>query len=258
MTNAELAEKDYQKNMKYKEIAEKYKVSLSTVKSWKTRYGWQRGAYKSKKRVRADKNVCNSTQVKKKLYKSIEKSELSEKQKLFCLYYTDCLNATTAYVRAYGGKRTTGASEGWKLLARKDVQKEVKRLKEIKYQSLMLKADDIVERQMRIAFSDMTDFLTVDTAVAENGYEYNKILVHKSDQLDGAVIQEVKETKDGVAIKLKDSQKALDWLTKYFNLFPQDKHKIDFDNCRLELEKKRLDASNGGDEHVNLVVDDDI
>lgn len=37
-----LAEKDYVKGMKYKDIAEKYEVSLNTVKSWKKRYGWNR------------------------------------------------------------------------------------------------------------------------------------------------------------------------------------------------------------------------
>lgn len=36
------AEKDYVKGMKYKDIAEKYGVSLNTVKSWKKRYGWTR------------------------------------------------------------------------------------------------------------------------------------------------------------------------------------------------------------------------
>jgi uncharacterized protein YjcR len=36
------AEKDYVKGMKYKEIAEKYGVSINTVKSWKRRYGWNR------------------------------------------------------------------------------------------------------------------------------------------------------------------------------------------------------------------------
>ncbi|WP_256816540.1 phage terminase small subunit [Cytobacillus sp. Bac17] len=44
------AEKDYVKGMKYKDIAEKYQVSLNTVKSWKKRYGWNRdrGAPKEK------------------------------------------------------------------------------------------------------------------------------------------------------------------------------------------------------------------
>ncbi|MEF2969248.1 phage terminase small subunit [Paenibacillus sp. M1] len=36
------AEADYQRGMKYKDIAEKYGVSINTVKSWKQRYGWQR------------------------------------------------------------------------------------------------------------------------------------------------------------------------------------------------------------------------
>ncbi|WP_078595387.1 phage terminase small subunit [Evansella clarkii] len=45
------AEKDYVKGMKYKDIAEKYGVSLNTVKSWKKRYGWfrEKGAYKTKR-----------------------------------------------------------------------------------------------------------------------------------------------------------------------------------------------------------------
>jgi uncharacterized protein YjcR len=44
------AEKDYKKGMKYKEIAEKYNVSINTVKSWKQRHGWVRnkGAPKQK------------------------------------------------------------------------------------------------------------------------------------------------------------------------------------------------------------------
>ena len=42
MTTHQQAHKDYLNGMKYKDIAEKYNVSLATVKSWKTRYGWSR------------------------------------------------------------------------------------------------------------------------------------------------------------------------------------------------------------------------
>jgi len=44
--NYELAYEDYHKGMKYKEIAEKYGVTINTVKSWKTRYKWSKGAKK--------------------------------------------------------------------------------------------------------------------------------------------------------------------------------------------------------------------
>ncbi|SYX85906.1 phage terminase small subunit [Paenibacillus alvei] len=36
------AEQDYMQGLKYKEIADKYNVTLNTVKSWKQRHGWQR------------------------------------------------------------------------------------------------------------------------------------------------------------------------------------------------------------------------
>ena len=56
--NYELAEADYIAGMKYKEIAEKYGVSINTVKSWKTRYQWSR----DKKGVHTKfKKVCTQT-----------------------------------------------------------------------------------------------------------------------------------------------------------------------------------------------------
>ncbi|HHY74047.1 MAG TPA: hypothetical protein GX497_12675 [Bacillus bacterium] len=45
-----LAEKDYVKGMKYKDIAEKYDVTLNTVKSWKTRYKWSRDSVHTKEK----------------------------------------------------------------------------------------------------------------------------------------------------------------------------------------------------------------
>ena len=48
------AYEDYRAGMKYKDIAEKYNVSLNTVKSWKTRNKWVRsdnGAHTKEKSV---------------------------------------------------------------------------------------------------------------------------------------------------------------------------------------------------------------
>jgi uncharacterized protein YjcR len=44
----ELAYQDYLKGMKYKDIAEKYGVTINTVKSWKTRYKWSRDGVHTK------------------------------------------------------------------------------------------------------------------------------------------------------------------------------------------------------------------
>lgn len=50
----ELAKQDYLTGMKYKELAEKYNVSLNTVKSWIKRYNWSK-----------DKKKCGAPKKKK-------------------------------------------------------------------------------------------------------------------------------------------------------------------------------------------------
>lgn len=56
------AEADYMFGMKYKDIAEKYSVTINTVKSWKTRYKWS----KDKKSVHTkNKKVCTQKQREK-------------------------------------------------------------------------------------------------------------------------------------------------------------------------------------------------
>lgn len=61
MMNYELAELDYKNGMKYKDIADKYEVSLNTVKSWKQRYKW----------CKDNKKVCTQNQ-KKYAYKKVK------------------------------------------------------------------------------------------------------------------------------------------------------------------------------------------
>lgn len=65
----ELAEKDYIKGMKYKDIAEKHDVSINTVKSWKVRHNWNRnGVHTKEKSVHTKKKKdAKGTKDKKKV-----------------------------------------------------------------------------------------------------------------------------------------------------------------------------------------------
>ena len=85
MSRIEDAEKDYLSGMKYKDIAEKYGMSLNTVKSWKSRNGWQRDATKKKGAHKKSKVAqARSPDVIDEL---VENDELKARQKAFCLYY---------------------------------------------------------------------------------------------------------------------------------------------------------------------------
>ncbi|HFK1549645.1 TPA: hypothetical protein ACGXMZ_005619 [Bacillus albus] len=38
----ELAQEDYMRGMKYRELVEKYEVNSNTIKFWRKRHGWNR------------------------------------------------------------------------------------------------------------------------------------------------------------------------------------------------------------------------
>ena len=62
------------------------------------------------------------------------------------------------------------------------------------------------------------------------------VKLHESKTTDTQLIQEVKEGKSGVSVKLSDKQKAIDWLTKYFLMHPENKYRAEFERRRAETE----------------------
>lgn len=255
MENYEKAEQDYMAGMKYKEIAEKYGTTINTVKSWKKRYGWSRGegAHKIEK-------VC--TQKPKGAHKkavpiddgtkeTLQNDDLTPEQQMFCIYYSKTFNAAQSYQKAYGCTYESALRAGPRLLGNVVVKEEIERLKEIKRQQIIATEEDFVEIQMRIAFADIGDYLSfgrekVDVMGAfgpvkdsETGEtlkkEVNSVKLNESYKVDTQIIQEVKQGKDGVSLKLADKQKAYDWLTKYFLMHPEDKYKAEFDKKRAEV-----------------------
>lgn len=250
--NYKKAEKDYMGGMKYKDIAEKYGTTINTVKSWKKRYGWNRdkGAHNVKK-------VCTPNGMGAHILAddgtkdTLKNKQLSSEQQMFCIYYSRTFNAAQSYQKAYGCQYTTAVAHGYAMLSNVAVREEIERLKEIKRQQIIASEDDFVEIQMRIAFADIGDYLTfgrdkidvmgpygpMKNETGENlKKEVNAVKLKESNVLDTQIIQEVKQGRDGVSLKLADKQKAYDWLTKYFLMHPDDKYKAEFDKKRAEKE----------------------
>lgn len=240
MEKYEQAELDYMSGMKYKEIAEKYETSINTIKSWKQRYNWSREKRNSrnaeKECAHKNKKVCTQKikgaavaddRENRQQAEEAKKSALDERKKLFCLFYSQTFNAAQSYQKAYDCSQNTSRAHGYELLQNVDIKNEINRLTELKRQQLIAKESDFVELQMRIAFADAGDYYEI---------KENKIVLKDSERTDTQLIREAKALKDGGAsIKLYDKQKAIDWLTKYFLLHPDDKYKAEFDKKRAEV-----------------------
>lgn len=239
------AEKDYIAGMKYKDIAIKHNVSINTVKSWKQRYKWT----KDKKRVhtKPEKGCTQNKKGAQVLEKQIEdgtretlqNNNLTPEQQMFCIYYSRTFNATQSYLNAYGCSYEVANAKGSCLTVKDSVKAEIERLKEIKRQQIVAQESDIVELQMRIAFSDLGNYLTFGRMKIESKsgkmVEINTIDLKETTEVDTQLIKKIKEGRDGVSIEMEDRQSAIDWLSKYFLVHPDDRYKAEFNRKRAEV-----------------------
>lgn len=256
MENYEKAEADYMAGMKYKDIAKKYGTTINTVKSWKKRYSWNRKECAPKKEKVCTQNKEGAPapieQIDDGTRETLQNEELTPEQQMFCIYYSRIFNATQSYQKAYGCSYETALRAGPRLLKNVGVRGEIERLKEIKRQQITAGPDDIVELQMRIAFSDMGNYLEFGKTEVETKdgrlIEINTVSLKESTTVDTQLIRKIKEGRDGISVEVEDRQKAIDWLTKFFEFNPFDVHKKEFDRRKLELEllKVEMQAKEAG------------
>ncbi|MFR0045474.1 MAG: terminase small subunit [Clostridium butyricum] len=284
--NYELAEEDYINGMKYKEIAEKYNVSINTVKSWKTRYKWckdKKGMHtKSKKVCTQNKksagakknNECGIKEpIADEVKEVMENEELTDKQRLFCVIYAKCLNATKAYQKIYKCTYETAMVNGCKLLSNTKIKEQLNKLIEsdLNYEFLQ---KSIIQKYKDIAFADINDYIEYGTEyepqydengnvkLDENGEMVTKpksyVLLNNSVKTDGTLISEISAGNTGVRIKLADRMKALEELKKMRSLLTEDEKKtLDIQCKKLQNEKIKKDIEKIDAEIVRITGNGD-
>ena len=186
MSKMEEAKADYLAGMKYKDIAKKYGVALSTVKSWKTRNKWQRNNATKKKSMHT--KVKSTRTKQEKVAPSLPPPELpdsdglNDKQKAFCLYYLQRYNATWAYQKAYGGSYENALAHGSRMVGNGRIKSYLTKLKKQQSQDLYATANDILLRYLNQATSNVTDVLSFRT---EKHLAYYKVRDKNGPYEDG-------------------------------------------------------------------------
>lgn len=275
MEKYEQAEKDYILGHKYKEISDKYDVSVNTVKSWKKRHNWVRGAPKKKKVHPKNKKVAPSApKVAPKIIEEIvSDKELSEKQKLFCFYYPQRFNATWAYQKVYGSSYETALSNGPKLLRNARIREYIAKIKEENAIKLQMELSDIslqYAQQAKADIRDVQEFETVkhlswlkvrddngpyedssgkfrydpkiDPETGEQEFYFkNEVKLKNSNEIDTSNIKSIRIDKGEAVVEMYDKQKALDALSKL----------LDTDNMAGSGVQINITPFKGADEDAN-------
>lgn len=220
------------------EIAKKLDIKPSTVRSWKSRDAWELGGALQRDKVQRNaKKRRRKRDLNSKIAREIEDAPLTDKEKDFCIHYIGSYNATqSAYKAGYKGRYGTIRSFGYELLQKPKVRNLIDYLKRMKRETILAGVDDVIDLHMRIAFSDMSGFMQWG-----NDGEHNAAYLMPSEMVDGNLIKSISVGKT-TKIELEDRQRSLDFLERYFLINPMDKHKQAYENGKLELEGRRIDA----------------
>ena len=271
----EQAKAMYLEGQKLVEIASQLNLPEGTVRRWKCTHKWDS--------ERSDKNSERSDRKKDALKDEkavvpsevesvIQNPDLSDKQRLFCLYYVRCFNATKAYQKAYGCDYATAVVAGPRLLGNVRIKDEIQRMKQDRLNRELLDEHDIFQKYMDIAFADITDYVEfgrekvpvmgafgpVEVKNPETGEkepllkEVNTVRFRESADVDGTLITEVKQGKDGASIKLADRMKALDWLAEHMNMATDEQ------KARIAQIKAQTDKLKGTDNDAELSRLDEV
>jgi phage terminase small subunit len=272
--------KECKGNIDLVKIAEKLGVSDGTIRGWKSKDKWNdklnlNGTFQKEiKKIRNVPKEKKKTKVKKRIIANevkevLENEELNDRQRLFCIYYIRCFNATKAYQKAYGCSYNTANNNGPELLVKTCIRNEIARLKEGKLNRALLSEDDLFQKYLDIAFMDMSDFMEFgqkempmlnpingEQLIDDKGnlmtYTVDYAHFKDSTQVDGSLISEISKGKDGAKIKLHDKMKAMQWLSEHMDLLTTEtKAKLKLEEQKIEIAKLKA-----GDNEDNEYQDD--
>lgn len=213
--NVELRDKayaDYQQGVKYKDIADKYGVSLSAVKSWASRYWKKEGCNPKKKKLQPQKKKVatrgapkgNQNAVGNKGGAAPEKNKNAVTTGEFETLFFDCLD-----------------SEEKQLAATVPTDKE-----QLLFQEIQLLT--VRERRMLKRIEDLRD-CDFTTVKKKKGTEKDKWTDLKEDQ---AVLGQIQSIEDALTRVQGRKQRAIESL-----------HKFGFDDARLEVELMKVELA---------------
>lgn len=140
---------------------------------------------------------------------------MTEKQKIFADEYLSDLNATRAYRAAYPNckKDSSADAAARKLLGNTRIQTYITERMEERQKRTEITQDMVLQELAAIAFARATDYVSVMGGMVE---------VKDTDQLSDsqiAAIAGIKETQNGIEVKLGSKEKTLELLGRHLGMW---------------------------------------
>jgi len=150
---------------------------------------------------------------------------LTAKMKRFAEEYIVDLNATQAAIRA-GYSANSAKQIANETLTKPDLQAYIQELMDARSKRTEITADMVLREYAKIGFSNISDYLKVEMkqGATDEGIPitYKSVDIFVTDQIDRDkldAVAEIKQTRDGIALKLHDKKGALDSIARHLGMF---------------------------------------
>ena len=141
------------------EIAEELGIkNPSQIRKWKSQDKWDEKINGNVTIAKRSVTNVKNPKTKAKLKEILDDEELSEKERLFCLYYVKYFNGTQAALKA-GYSKDGAHVQASRLLRRERVSSYIKELKGELVENVFVEAMDVLKEYIKIAFADITNYL---------------------------------------------------------------------------------------------------
>lgn len=251
---------------KLKDIASDLGVSETQVRKWKNLDKWngnvtnQLKGNVTKRKRGGQPGKCNTSE--EAVEQVSENAGLSDKQRLFCLLYTRCFNATKAYQKAYECSYETAMVNGSDLLRNTKVKEEILRLKQNRLNREMLDESDVFQWYLDIARADIKDYVEFGNEEIEvedkNGdvhtIKVSNVNIKNDSEVDGILVSEISKGKDGIKVKLPDKLKAMEWIAAHMDL-ATEKQRAEIEQMKANTDRLKRDSSEDEEDGVEIVND---
>lgn len=150
---------------------------------------------------------------------------LTAKMIRFAEEYIVDLNAAAAAIRA-GYSANSAKQIASETLTKPDLQEYIQKLMSERSQRTEITADMVLREYAKLGFSNIADYLKVEEkqGKTESGetVTYKAVDIFATDNIDRTkldAVAEIKQTKDGIALKLHDKKGALDSIARHLGMF---------------------------------------
>lgn len=218
--------KQHKGNITNREIAKTLDVSEKTISGWKTKDKWndklngvlQKDLRSTPKENKKNNSIKNDTQKlsEEEVKEVLENADITDKQRLFCIYYIEHFNATKAYQKVYKCEYNTAKVNASRMLTNANIKEEIKKIHKAITEEIFYSIFDFTRELIELNNVSVCDYINFKNVKENVGTKKNPIYMNvtytelkEEFEADPKFIKEIYYTKKGPMVTLKEADKLL-------------------------------------------------